>query len=88
MQYEDGSSKSLMMLPTDMALIQDKSFKPIVQEYAKDEDKFFTVGACTPLPSWTAAQHQPLSSALWQRLPEKAYLAACGAPCAGWWRHG
>ena len=30
-----------MMLPTDMALIQDKEFKKIVQEYAKDSDLFF-----------------------------------------------
>jgi cytochrome c peroxidase len=31
------------MLPTDMELIWDKKFKPYVQEYAKDEDKFFKV---------------------------------------------
>lgn len=30
-----------MMLPTDMALVKDKSFRKYVEEYAKDEDKFF-----------------------------------------------
>lgn len=39
-QYEDKSGE-LMMLPTDLALVQDPKMKPIVQEYAKDETKFF-----------------------------------------------
>lgn len=39
-QYEDKSGQ-LMMLPTDMALVWDRKFKPYVDEYAKDEDKFF-----------------------------------------------
>ena len=30
-----------MMLPTDMALISDKSFRKYVEKYAKDEDLFF-----------------------------------------------
>ncbi|CAJ2501682.1 Uu.00g045350.m01.CDS01 [Anthostomella pinea] len=40
-QYQDKGSKSLMMLPTDYALIQDKAMKPWVQKYAKDNDAFF-----------------------------------------------
>ncbi|TVY83295.1 Cytochrome c peroxidase [Lachnellula suecica] len=40
-QYEDKSTKSLMMLPTDMALISDKTFKQWVGKYAKDNDLFF-----------------------------------------------
>ncbi|KAK7418218.1 heme peroxidase [Neonectria magnoliae] len=40
-QYEDKSTKTLMMLPTDMALVQDKQFKPWVEKYAKDNDAFF-----------------------------------------------
>lgn len=40
-QFEDKSTKSLMMLMTDMALVQDKSFKTYVQKYAKSEDEFF-----------------------------------------------
>lgn len=40
-QYEDKKSKSLMMLPTDMALIKDKSFKKYATQYAKSEDEFF-----------------------------------------------
>lgn len=35
LQYED-SSKELMMLPTDMALVWDPSFKQYVQLYYKD----------------------------------------------------
>ena len=30
-----------MMLPSDIVLIQDKSFKPFVESYAKDEKLFF-----------------------------------------------
>lgn len=40
-QYEDVSTKSLMMLPSDMALIKDRSFKPWVDKYAADNGKFF-----------------------------------------------
>lgn len=29
------------MLPTDMALIKDRSFRPYVEKYAKDNDLFF-----------------------------------------------
>ena len=39
-QFEDKTGE-LMMLPTDLALVQDAKMKPIVQEYAKDEKKFF-----------------------------------------------
>jgi len=39
-QYEDKSGQ-LMMLPTDMALLWDKKFKPYVDLYAKDEEVFF-----------------------------------------------
>ncbi|TXT13529.1 hypothetical protein VHUM_00896 [Vanrija humicola] len=40
-QYEDKKTKSLMMLPADMAIVQDKEFKKWAQVYAKDEQKFF-----------------------------------------------
>jgi cytochrome c peroxidase len=40
-QYQDEGSKSLMMLPTDIALVQDKEFKKWVQKYAADQDLFF-----------------------------------------------
>lgn len=40
-QYEDKNTKTLMMLPTDMALVQDKSFRKWVEAYAKDNDLFF-----------------------------------------------
>ena len=39
-QYRDPEDE-LMMLPTDMALIWDSKFKPIVEEYAKDKDAFY-----------------------------------------------
>jgi hypothetical protein len=42
LQYEDKSGQ-LMMLPTDMALLWDKKFKPYVDLYAKDEEAFFQV---------------------------------------------
>jgi len=40
-QLEDKSTKTLMMLPTDMALIKDGTFRKWVETYAKDENKFF-----------------------------------------------
>ncbi|CAG8952652.1 hypothetical protein HYFRA_00009760 [Hymenoscyphus fraxineus] len=40
-QLEDKTTKTLMMLPTDMALVSDKSFKQWVEKYAKDNDLFF-----------------------------------------------
>ena len=41
-QYQDVATKSLMMLPTDMSLIKDKSFRPWVEKYANDSEAFFT----------------------------------------------
>lgn len=40
-QLEDKTTKTLMMLPTDMALVSDKQFKQHVQKYANDEALFF-----------------------------------------------
>ena len=40
-QYQDLKSKSLMMLPTDMALVKDPVFKKHVKRYAKDDGVFF-----------------------------------------------
>ncbi|KAJ3339809.1 L-ascorbate peroxidase 3 [Gonapodya sp. JEL0774] len=40
LQYEDPTGE-LMMLPTDLALIQDPKMKPIVEKYAKDRAAFF-----------------------------------------------
>jgi hypothetical protein len=40
LQYEDPSG-DLMMLPTDLALIQDEKFRPFVEAYAKDQELFF-----------------------------------------------
>lgn len=41
-QYEDKKTKSLMMLPGDMAIIEDKKFKEWVVKYAADNDLFFS----------------------------------------------
>ena len=41
-QYQDEKTKSLMMLPADYALVQDKEFKKWVQKYAADNDFFFS----------------------------------------------
>ncbi|KAL1989154.1 hypothetical protein VTN96DRAFT_3701 [Rasamsonia emersonii] len=40
-QYTDNSTKTLMMLPTDIALVKDKEFRKHVERYAKDSDAFF-----------------------------------------------
>ncbi|KAF5385924.1 hypothetical protein D9615_002607 [Tricholomella constricta] len=40
-QLEDKATKSLMMLPTDYVLVQDKSFKKFARQYADDNDLFF-----------------------------------------------
>lgn len=37
-QWEDKTTGSLMMLPTDMALVEDENFRPWVERYAKDQD--------------------------------------------------
>jgi len=39
-QYEDATGQ-LMMLPSDIALVQDPEFKKYVELYAKNEDRFF-----------------------------------------------
>ncbi|CCU81208.1 cytochrome c peroxidase [Blumeria hordei DH14] len=40
--YDEDTGTELMMLPTDIALTQDKSFRKWVEIYARDKDKFFT----------------------------------------------
>ncbi|KAI9371004.1 heme peroxidase [Aspergillus egyptiacus] len=40
-QFTDKTTNTLMMLPTDIALIKDKEFKKHVDRYAKDSDVFF-----------------------------------------------
>ena len=40
-QFVDKDTKGLMMLPADMALVQDKKFRTYVEKYAKDNDAFF-----------------------------------------------
>ncbi|KAG9228265.1 heme peroxidase [Amylocarpus encephaloides] len=39
--YDEDSETELMMLPTDIALTQDRSFRKYVELYANDKDKFF-----------------------------------------------
>ncbi|KAH6634366.1 heme peroxidase [Chaetomium sp. MPI-SDFR-AT-0129] len=40
-QFEDKKTGTLMMLPADMALVQDKKFNEWVKKYAADNDLFF-----------------------------------------------
>ncbi|PFH53706.1 class II peroxidase [Amanita thiersii Skay4041] len=40
-QLEDKKTRSLMMLPTDYVLTQDKSFKKYAKAYAEDQDLWF-----------------------------------------------
>ncbi|KIX04921.1 uncharacterized protein Z518_05792 [Rhinocladiella mackenziei CBS 650.93] len=37
----DGEAEELMMLPTDMALLHDPSFRAWVDKYAEDKELFF-----------------------------------------------
>ncbi|KAF2860642.1 class II peroxidase [Piedraia hortae CBS 480.64] len=39
--YDEDAETELMMLPTDLALTKDPSFRPWVETYAKDKDQFF-----------------------------------------------
>lgn len=39
---DEDTEAELMMLPTDIALTKDDAFKPWVELYAKDKDRFFT----------------------------------------------
>ena len=39
--FDEVTETELMMLPTDMALIQNKSMRPWVELYAKDKERFF-----------------------------------------------
>jgi len=41
LQYEDAESGELMMLPTDLALLEDPGFRRYVELYARDQDAFF-----------------------------------------------
>ncbi|EFX03267.1 cytochrome c peroxidase [Grosmannia clavigera kw1407] len=41
-QYVDSATHTLMMLPTDMALVTDKKFRPTVEKYAADNAAFFS----------------------------------------------
>ncbi|KAF4162859.1 hypothetical protein CNMCM6936_001491 [Aspergillus lentulus] len=40
-QFTDKTTKTLMMLPADLALVKDKEFKKHVERYARDSDAFF-----------------------------------------------
>ncbi|KAF1960360.1 heme peroxidase [Byssothecium circinans] len=40
-QFEDVKTKSLMMLPTDMEIVRDKSFRQYAETYARDNEAFF-----------------------------------------------
>lgn len=40
--YDEDTGTELMMLPTDIALIDDSLFKQWVEIYAADKDRFFT----------------------------------------------
>jgi cytochrome c peroxidase len=44
-QFEDAKTQTLMMLPADLAIIEDAAMKKHVEAFAKDQDKFFTAFA-------------------------------------------
>jgi len=39
--YDEDLEQELMMLPTDLALLHDEHFRPWVELYAKDRERFF-----------------------------------------------
>lgn len=39
--YDEDLDAELMMLPTDLALLSDPSFRPWVHKYAEDKETFF-----------------------------------------------
>ena len=41
LQYENEDGGDLMMLPTDLALIEDPAFRRYVELYRRDEARFF-----------------------------------------------
>lgn len=41
LQWQDDTTSSMMMLPTDMVLVKDEGFKPYVEKYAESQDVFF-----------------------------------------------
>jgi cytochrome c peroxidase len=47
-QFTDSKTKSLMMLPSDMALTKDKEFKKHAKSYANDSDLFFNEYVSSP----------------------------------------
>jgi catalase (peroxidase I) len=40
-QFVDADTGKLMMLPSDMCLLDDPAFRAVVEEYARDESAFF-----------------------------------------------
>ncbi|PKC71891.1 heme peroxidase [Rhizophagus irregularis] len=64
-QYIDKETGELMMLPADMALMQDKNFRPWVEKYAKDEELFFK--------DFAAAFHKLLELGIPRTGEEKVY---------------
>eukprot|EP01124_Arcella_intermedia_P011834 TRINITY_DN1820_c0_g1_i1.p2 TRINITY_DN1820_c0_g1~~TRINITY_DN1820_c0_g1_i1.p2 ORF type:complete len:368 (-),score=34.19 TRINITY_DN1820_c0_g1_i1:39-1142(-) len=64
-QYEDPS-KTLMMLPADLALIKDPEFRKVVELYAKDQDAFFKDFAVAFQKLEELGVHFPIPKPWWQ----------------------
>jgi catalase (peroxidase I) len=65
LQYQDEETGLLMMLPSDMALVDDESFRPWVKKYAQDEKLFFedfSKAFAKLLANGTKAATAPLAS--------------------------
>jgi len=78
-QYWDGKTKSIMMLPTDLVLVQDPKFKEWVEKYNKDEKLFFDHFAAafnklTELgfpAAQSTSQDAPKSKSFWSKITGK-----------------
>lgn len=75
-------SGTLMMLPTDIALVRDPGFRPYVELYAKSQDAWFRdfAAAVRLLVSWHAAFVVTVYACTW--IDATVFEAAVsGLPC-------
>ena len=84
-QYEDARTQTLMMLPSDMALIQSVVYKPFVVEYAHDKDAFFRdfTSAFVKVRAGTCAQGGAIGRTSSSIISPTHTTSPCAAPDAG-----
>lgn len=73
MQFEDPSGK-LMMLPSDLVLVQDKEFRAFVKMYAKDQVR---IVSCPTHVTHTVSHTSQLANQL--VTPRHTHITSCHA---------